>query len=253
MRPQYGVQLHEQGLSAPPAHHRGALRRHHGILNFPAGVSPSTSQQLKLGAQNMGIPGIARQQFTNTNIYDTVVVSTGAGRQQLQFFIASNNKSRTFSNWQNGNLLAGESIAVTHIYFSAAVLTNTNLTVDSSSYTSNPDTLANSGVPGLTMGMFTLQIANTVVMKNYLTLELMPQFNPASTGIAAYENETSSGATPYVTGCSKIKVNGTPPKIYPDIPILCTYEIPAVTISTNLAITITLGREGTIFSPGGPQ
>lgn len=230
--------------------HKHALqRRGHGApATLPPGVSWTQKQKLARQANKVGVPGISAQQPATVNIFDTVVVATSANRQTLTFFSNAQGKSKNFTNWANQTYYAGESLLCTHIWFTAYTVSSSNLTADTTTITSIPDNLANSGAPGLALGILNFNIGNTTVIKNFNTFELIPAFNPAATGLAA--TEAVAGGTNYVTGASKIRLEANP-AIVPNIQISATLDIPPVTLSGTWVVSCYIGRTGTIYNPGG--
>jgi hypothetical protein len=214
------------------------------------GVTPSKAQKLKYIADNLGLPGIADMQGSTVNIYDTVAISTGTGRQVLNFFANTSNKSRTFSNFQTGTLNAGEAMISEEIAFIALTASGPDLTSDSTAITVAGPVQAVSATglpnkPSVTLGLMNFTIANRKVVKDLNTFEQDPAFNPRSTGVAVFDTAT---ATIVRFGESKIYLEA-PPVIPPNQKIQLTLEIsPTGTIPANSFIMCVIGRFGSIFS-----
>jgi len=160
------------------------------------------------------------------------------------------NSTSYFWGFYNG-YYAGETLLCTHVWFQAFQLSGTGITNSNITYTSNPDILPNA-VSGLGNSVMSLVIGNQTVLKNYLTHELYPQFNPAGTGIAATFDVTATPGTTYVTGASKIRLEANP-LIYPNITVACNLLVPPITVSGTWAVMCVIGRQGTIYSAGGPM
>lgn len=230
--------------------HKRVVQRHPALRNgtLPPGGHYNWKQKIAIQTNNVGLD-MNSQQPANANIFDTQILATSASPQQLNFFGNGNATNAVFSNWQKGTYYAGETLLCTHIWFVAFQLSSSAITTPTPQYTSIPDVMSNA-FPGLGMGVLSLQVGNQIVLKNYLTFELLPQFNPAATGIAAAEEVSS--VVPYVTGASKIKLEANP-VLYPNIQVTCSLLIPPFTVSGTWGVMAIMGRQGTIYSAGGPM
>lgn len=214
------------------------------------GVKPTKAQKLIYIANALGLPGIAEMQGSSFNVFDTVLVGTGATRQTLSFFNATSTKSRSFSNLQTGTLQAGEAMIAEEISFIALTLSGSDLTSDATAISNAVpiQTVSATGLPNkpaVTLGLLNFTIANSKVVKDYNTYEQDPAFNPRTTGITTYDTAT---ATIVRLGESKIYLEA-PPVIPPNQKINITLEIGATgTIPANTAIMCIVGRFGSIFS-----
>jgi len=214
------------------------------------GVTPTQAQKLQYIANNLGLPGIGGMQGSTVTIFDTVPITTGAGRQTLNFFVNTSNKSRTFSNLQTGTLNAGEAMVVEEVSFIALTLSGVDLTSDATAITEAVplQVVPNAIIPNqaaLTLGMLNITIANSKVVKDCSIFETDPAFNPRTTGIAAFDTAT---ATVVRTGESKIYLEA-PPVLPPNQKIQVTLEVsPTGAVAANTFIMCVLGRFGSIFA-----
>jgi hypothetical protein len=214
------------------------------------GVSPTNSQKLQYIASKLGLSGIKDMQGSTLTIFDTVLLATGTGRQTLNFFSQTSNKSRNFSNFQTGVLNAGEAMIVEEVSFIAVTLTNSDLTSDANAILDAVpiQAIPNTIVPNqaaLTTGMINITIANSKVQKDVSTFEIDPTFNPRTTGITVADTAT---ATLVRLGESKVYLEA-PPVLPPNQKIVLSYEFgPTGTVAANVAIMCVLGRFGSIFS-----
>lgn len=214
------------------------------------GVSPTNAQKLIYIASKLGLGGIKDMQGASFNIFDTVLLSAGTGRQVLPFFANTSNKSRTFSNLQQGTLQAGETMLLEELSFVLLTLSGTDLTSDATTITNaQPLTMAPAATLankfGTTLGLLNITIANQRVVKDYNTYEQDPAFNPRTTGIASFD---TSVATNVRMGESKIFLESGP-VLPPNQKINVTLEISATgAVLANSAIMCIGGRFGSIFS-----
>src|ERR1700754_4825835 len=91
--------------------------------NGTSGRTPTKSQKLIHVADKLGLTGIKEMQGSSLNIVDTVPLVANATRQTLTFFNNCSQKSKNFSNFQNGKLPAGGSFAMEYVTFIYMVLT----------------------------------------------------------------------------------------------------------------------------------
>jgi len=222
------------------------------------GVAPTNSQKLIYIANKLGLTGIAGMQGSTVNIFDTVNISTNAARQNLQFFAQTSNKSKTFSNLQNGSLNAGEAMIIENVKFMLLLTTNTDLNSDANAIinawelSAIPDTGRIVNRPALSLGIMNISIANSVVVKDYQINETISAFNRKTTGIAPAELVDGAGTTlvPFnaVHGPSAITMEA-PPVLPPNQKILVGLDIPPLgTVTGNLAVMCILGDFGSIFA-----
>jgi hypothetical protein len=211
------------------------------------GKNPTESQKIVATTRKFGLGGMANQQGSAVNIYDTVNVATSANPQVLTFFDNTSNKVKTFTNWQQGEFKAGETLATKFIYVHIVQLLNASLT-------DNANTIINYFPVGKTKatsivayGNAEFKIANTTVFKEYQLLELLPTFNPGNQGLSAYD-EAAELANPVIIGRSVIELD-TVPVIIPNQAVKFTLQIPPITLPAgNFAVMVSLGRSGSIFA-----
>lgn len=237
-----------------------ALRRKPRPSNI--GQKPTQSQKLSYVADKLGLTGIKEMQGTTFNLFDTVLLNTNlTGRQLLSFFSDTGNKSRNFSNFQNGTLGAGEAMVIESVSFWLVSLSATNLSLPATTITGKwplSQTLIAGGASvtlkdALMLGLLNLSIANVRVVKDLLTFEQDPNYNPKTTGIAV--GEIVAGDTvpvdlfpTQVVGQNTIMLE-SPPVLPPNQAFELTVEYPPVgTVTGNLAIMCSVGRFGSIFS-----
>lgn len=214
------------------------------VMRRPSvGVSPTNAQKLAYVSKKLGLDGIAKMQGAAFNLFDTVLVTDNlTNRQTLNFFTQTANKSRSFTNFQQGILNAGEAMLIEYVTFYHAVLTNTDLTSEANLYVQINPLSALQFVSGAWQGLLNFNIANDTVIKDYLIYEVVPAFNPSNTGIAV------AGVGSPQVGSSQIQLPATP-VIPPNQKIKMTLEIPAVSgFVANSAIICVIGRMGSIFS-----
>jgi hypothetical protein len=253
-------------------HHRGA---HHPTATVhtatPAhsnlGKSPTNSQKLIYIANKLGLKGIAKMQGSSFNLFDTVDLTTGASPQVLTFFLNANGKGPQFSNFQQGNLRAGEAMILERVAFflvtKVGLLTDPNAPIsdvvplgalqDSGSNIGN-----GSGIiqrPGsIKLATAQIKIANQTVVKSFNCFEQIPDFNPQTTGISKTLLSTAGlpASTAGVNGNGVIPMEA-PPVLPPNLTLeidlqlgtLGTLTPPA---GTTLAIMCVVGRFGSIFA-----
>jgi len=230
----------------------------------PIGASPTNSQKLIYVAQKLKLDALMEMQGTTFNLTDTTIFTPSAQRQTLQFFVSTTNKSRTFSNFQTGTLAAGEALVAEYITFSLLVLTSADLNSNTNQILldipfSQIDKL--SQPKALQNGLMTLEIANSTVIKDYSINETAPVNNPQATGLAVATLLFPVAAPTLgefdvqypIIGPSRIPLEA-PPVIPPNQRIKLTLDIPPCDASSYggsaLAIKVTIGRFGCIFSAG---
>lgn len=257
--------------------HRGAKRtarhnrRHpapHHTSNSHLGLSPTNAQKLIYIANKLGLTGLAGMQGTTFNLFDTIPLPTGGGAVSLNFFTASGNKAPQFSNFNPQGLSAGEAMMIERVAFFIAVVQGTSLTDPSAAISdlipigtladaiSNP--IQGGGqieFPGsLKMGQMAIKIANQTVLKEYLTFEQNPEFNPLTTGVS--QTSMSVAALPAKGG----GVNGqnvipteAPPVLAPNLGLSVLFDsapIGTVTAPAGfmLCLVAVVGRFGCIYA-----
>lgn len=222
-----------------------ANRLQQPLQNF--GKEPTVAQKVANTNKKFGLSGIANQQGSAVNIYDTVSLTTNAQPQTLAFFQNTSNKVNAFTNWQQGEFKAGEALGVKFIYIHVVQLLNASLTDSANTITDFfpvGKTLATSVIA---YGQAEFKIANVTVLKQYQLLELIPTFNPGNQGLSAYD-EAAALANPVIIGRSVIELD-TVPVIIPNQAVKFTIDIPPITLPAgNFAVMCTLGRQGSIFS-----
>lgn len=214
------------------------------------GVSPTPSQKLIYISKKLGLPGIQGMQGSTFNLFDTVALAAGTGRQTLNFFASTANKSRNFSNFQNGSLKAGEAMVIEELAFFLVTMTSADLTSDANAITainllSGATAAMFANAEGAILGMLNISIANQKVVKDYMTFELHPFFNPATNGISTFDTAT---ATNTVLGGSKIKLE-SPPVLPPNQSLSVSLEIGVTgAVAAFTSVMCVAGRFGSIFS-----
>jgi len=209
------------------------------------GVSPTPSNKLVHTANQLGLPGIARMQGTTKIVVDTVLIADSANPQTLNFFVNTNNKSRNFSNLQNGTLKAGESLLIENIYFTRVELTGADLNADTTGVVANLPLVQNAIGESLALAQFDLEIANSTVIDDFPIIEQLPWINPLQASVTSY-NPTTAGET--YLGRSVIKTEAMP-VIPPNQGFRVSLRVPPITgLPANSAIVCGLGRFGSLFS-----
>jgi hypothetical protein len=222
------------------------LRRNQNRDMSTFGKTPTTAQIIKNVSQKLGIGGIANQQGSAVNIYDTVSIATSANAQTLTFFKNASSKTKVFTNWQQGELKAGETLAVKYISLHIVETNNVSLSDVTTTITNFFPVGKTIATSVIAYGNGQFKIANVVVFKDYQFLELIPAFNPATTGVAAYD--AAAITAPVLLGRSMIELESVP-VIPPNQAIEFSIEIPPITLPFgNFAVMATFGRMGSIFS-----
>lgn len=223
------------------------------------GKTPTPSQKLQYVANKLGLRGIAGMQGSTVNLFDTVLLTTAATtRQTLNFFSNTGNKSRNFSNFQNGQLNAGEAMVMETVSFFIVTLSATNLSLDATTIStfypiSQIDATPLTLKEALMMGQMNITIANSKVVKDYFVFEQNPSYNPKTTGIAL--GEVVAGDTAPVAlfpqeviGQNSISLEA-PPVLPPNQKFEISLELPPIgTVEGNLAMVCVVGRFGSIFA-----
>jgi hypothetical protein len=219
------------------------------------GQKPTVQQKLIYIADQLGLTGIKDQQGSSVNLFDTQILNTSTGRQTLDFFNNTSNKSLNFSNFQTGVLKAGETLVIEEVAFLLLALSAADLTAPTTAVTAiYPLAMAAASTlvqrPGVNLGMIDIDIANSTVVKDYLAYEQLPMFNPSVTGISPSTIDVAGVATVVDSwiGPSRIKMEA-PPVVPPNNGFTLSYSIPPVgTVTANTAIMCVVGRFGSIFS-----
>lgn len=137
---------------------------------FPGAPGTATPQEKILSvSKGLGIEGMDVLQATTRSIYDTLPVD---GRLQFDFFKGCNNRAFPDTNLSQNKLEVGEAFIVETMHVSgivkaAGVVTdviNLGAIINNGSYTAD----------------FTLNIANSTVVKPISLVSLFSPFNPAS-------------------------------------------------------------------------
>ena len=227
------------------------------IANSNLGKAPTTSQKLIYISKKLGLTGIAGMQGTTFNLFDTVILPTNAAnRQTLSFFTDTANKSRNFTNFQNGQLNAGEAMVIEELSFYLVTLSATNLTLASTTINdrtplSNVVSGQVSLFPALMQGIANITIANSKVVKDLLTFEQDPNYNSKTTGVSlgsVIDSTDTLTRVSNVVGQNKISLEA-PPVLPPNQKFEVSLELPPVgTVTGNLAIVCVVGRFGSIYS-----
>lgn|SRR6478752_456621 len=227
-----------------PIQRAGAQRQNNNV-----GVAPTAAQKLIQIAKKLNLPGIEGMQGSTLTIFDTVLLSTNTGRQTLNFFQNTQNKSANFSNFQTGNLKAGEAMIIEEFTLLVLTLSGTDLTSDATAITAvRPITQVPATVianPCFVTGQFSVNIANQVVQKNVIGIETDPAFNSKTSGIATLDTATATNTR---IGNGKIYLESGP-VLPPNQSLLIPYSIgPTGTVAANTAVMLVAGRFGSIFA-----
>jgi hypothetical protein len=219
------------------------------MQNQNFGKEPTVAQKIINTSRKFGLNGIQNQQGSAVNIYDTINIVTSANPQTLNFFRNTSPKSKTFSNWQTGQLQAGETLGVEYIYLSLLSLSNPDLGLNTAAILDSEMIGEKAYSKTIAYAQSELKIANVTTWKEYQLIEALPQFNPDTQGIAAYLGDpTVPGNVQTIVGRSAVKAP-TVPVIPPNQGIEFIITIPPITIpSGNWALMVTLGRQGSIYS-----
>jgi hypothetical protein len=227
--------------------------------NINIGKVPTPSQKLIYVADKLKLGGLAGMQGSTVNLFDTALLSTAATtRQTLTFFSNSNGKSRNFSNFQNGQLNAGEAMVIESISFFLVTLSASNLALDATTIStmypiSQVDAAPVSLKEALMLGLLNITIANSRVVKDYFCFEQNPSYNPKTTGIAlgealAGDTEPVAIFPQEVVGQNTIMLE-SPPVLPPNQKLEITLEMPPIgTVTGNMAMMCVIGRFGSIFA-----
>lgn len=212
------------------------------------GKNPTVPEKIGNVAQGNGLGGMNQQQGGPVNVYDTVMIpSSTTGRQTLTFFNSTNNKSQTFSNWNQNGFSAGESLGFTTLTLQVITVSGL-LTSDATQITNvfplGTDTAGVSNT--IAFGICEFKIAGSTVFKDFQLIETLPWVNPDSTGLVVKD---SAVATEYIYGRTTIQLP-TIPVILPNLKIEMNIEVPAFpfAVPATFALMATLGRQGSTMA-----
>ncbi len=221
------------------------------IPQAPMGAKPSNSQKLIYVSDKLGLSGLKGMQGSTVNIVDTVALNTNTDRQILNFFSQTQGKSRNFSNFQTGQLQAGEAMVIEEVAFILLLATTADLTDNANAILdavplSQASSNALPNAKGIIAGsLMNIIIANQTVVKDYNGFEMIPSFNPKATGLVALDSSDSDIRT---VGPDKINLEA-PPVLPPNQGIKITLEIsPTGTVPSYTFIMCVAGRFGSIFA-----
>ena len=224
------------------------------------GKKPTNSQKLLYISQSLGID-LSEMQGSTMNIVDTVPLTYSTNRQTFEFFINAQGKTRTFSNFQTGNLNAGEAMVMEEIKFfmlqlSQASLTDPTTSIISMAPIGNFNFSLMSSYDSFQAGLMSITIANKQVVKDYQINDSNPNVNKKTTGVSPSVGLTDAGTQTYLLnrpmGQSAIELEA-PPVLPPNQKLKVTLEIPPVSAgNTNMALMCVIGRFGSIFSANIP-
>jgi hypothetical protein len=250
--------------------------RHHGHSKPAAkpaanlGLSPTNAQKLIYIANKLGLPGIAQMQGSTVNLFDTVLMPTNASPQIISFFSAASTKPSQFSNFQQGNLRAGEAMIIERLAFFLITINTTALTAASAILDIVPIASLNDATsqigagdaqvqfPGsLKMAQCQINIANQVVVKTFNLFEGNPEFNPLTTGVTKALISTAAlpASTSGVNGQNVIPLEA-PPVLPPNLTLQIDFATAAIGTVTPpsggaVALVCVAGRFGSIFASKG--
>ncbi|MDW8347128.1 MAG: hypothetical protein RML94_09250 [Bacteroidia bacterium] len=219
------------------------------------GVNPTPREKLLYISRQLGLD-LSKMQGTSFNLFDTVLIqNSSSSRQKMSFFTNTTNKSRNFTNFQNGTLQAGEAMIIEEISFVVLQLSSSNLSSDATNVVRvwNFSTAQYAGFltngSALSASMMNLSIANSVVIKNYNIIETNPMYNNRTTGINSVGVYNGNGVSigESVIGNCVIKTESSP--VLPmNQKLEVELEIPPVSVTSgNAAIMCVIGRFGCIF------
>ncbi len=207
--------------------------------NSSVGVSPTAAQKLIHVSNAVGNGSIKNMQGSTVNIFDTVALVTGAGRQTLNFFNNTSSKSKTWSNFQQGKLPQGASLMMQKVSFIYILATTAAFDDANVMIAQTPISGVAAALQPINMGQLGISIANSQVVSNYLIYESNPAWNPNTTGIAA------ASATPM--GQNSIPLEAAP--VLPENQgLLVTLDIPALTAPAFAFVMCVIGRFGSLYS-----
>jgi len=142
---------------------------------------PISNQEKIIGVNSrFGNPGIAKQQGTTVEIYDTLPLPTAGGSNVvLDFFIDAKTRSFPFTNLKDGKLPPQEAFVANRIYFYVVkeVISTGKKTMFPlfANDTSLGSLLNNAGIDGL--GEVEISISNNRVLKPIPLTSFAPNFN----------------------------------------------------------------------------
>jgi hypothetical protein len=227
--------------------------------NSDFGKRPTKQQKLQYIADVLGLD-LSKMQGTSRSLFDTFVIpTTNTLRSGAVFFSNANGKSENFSNFQQQQLLAGESLMIEKVLIELLQLQNNNLSLDTNQTLVTQQLTANSGALGtgggiqLTASKMFIKLANTDVVKDYIINEANPvnnakqtaiQVDAAATGISIYgPTEIELESPPVFTQNQNMQISLSMPP----------YTLPAVTVTDSVyALRMTIGKFGSIYSPKNP-
>lgn len=248
--------------------------KHHRHGSKPAakpaanlGLSPTNAQKLIYIAKKLGLPGIATMQGSTVNLFDTVLLATNASAQIISFFSNASTKPNQFSNFQQGNLRAGEAMIIERLAFFLITINTTALTAASTILDIVPLGSLNDATSAVGAGEATIQfpgslkmaqcqinIANQVVVKTFNLFEGNPEFNPLTSGVSKTLISTAAlpASTSGVNGQNVIPLEA-PPVLPPNLTLqidFATAGIGTVTPPSGgaVALVCVAGRFGSIFA-----
>jgi len=229
--------------------HRHQQPAHQGFLGRPTPQDKILHTSKRLGVN------LEEQQGTTINVFDTVLCPVGTtDRQTLNFFQQTTNKSRNFSNMQQGFLNVGESIGIGWVSLSFGLLTASDLTSNATQYAAGQAGLGswNHGFPGLSNALINLSLGNDTVLKDYMISETIPSLNPDMTGITFADSATVPSPTTMIPMGSSLIHLETIHTITPNLPFKFTVELPPLATAVGIFfMQAVLGRAGSIFSARG--
>jgi hypothetical protein len=131
-------------------------------------VTPSAKMALINNA--LGNPALKRNQGSTFEIYDYIAVTPGVA-QTINFFGNVNTKTFPFTNIQQNQLGVGESLSTQYIAFTRIVVDNAT-----NSVTQIAPLIQN--VPGCSLGIFSLLLDNSRIIKVNSLVRSSTNFNP---------------------------------------------------------------------------
>ncbi len=223
------------------------------------GVTPTNSQKLIYIASKLKLDGLASMQGSTLNIFDTQPIATNTGRQVLTFFENCGNRSRNFSNFQNGTLSAGEAMVMEEVKFFFVIASGSDLSQDTTAILKMMELSAVEGaatamvnIEAMQAALLSVSIANSQVVKDYQINDINPSFNKRTSGISLAEiaNTAALAIIPSrrTHGPNTIDLEA-PPVLPPNQKFKVTLEVPPTgTVVANAFIMCTVGRFGSIFA-----
>jgi hypothetical protein len=186
-------------------------------------------KKIVTAAQRQGNPGIAKQQFTELEIFDYLPLPSG-GNATLNFFENVRTRQFPFTNLTENKLQPGEMMILKRVWF-------TIMSVDFRGDIINVTDFDDYGIPGLYASLWNWFNDNTRVVKNKSLVSFKPSFNKGAFNDKMNVKEVSSEIT-----------------IPTQVAFTSTLQLPPVNFVSEETLYIGLHAEGigTILNPKSP-